>query len=257
MANHSKPVLGKEPQTSILPVNNQRPSAEFKWSFSFRFWRQIEYFGLNRTDSRWFVSLLERLQTLSEEGIDTFLIDSGKKKSYRYHEINWSQKNIPIQRKDFNWLSKDYLNNEDEYPFVQFQVSKALGRIVGFFDENRIFNILLLDPLHNIQPSSFHNYRVDPCYPLTCYYSLLIDKVDGLVTIKSLSGCKTECDLFRGVQNIREGFVPVNIVMLSVDDVDIKDADALLSNGHVKSYAEIFQTGIVYSVKDSDQSGSC
>ena len=242
-----KPVLAGKPLPHLSPVNANKPKDKTRWCFSFRFWQQKNYFGLDKSSSNWFVSLLEKLQILSEEDTDGFLMDSSKRNSYRYHEINWSQTNIPIQRKDFNWLHKDYLKNEEEYPFVQFQISKALGRIVGFFDEKRIFNILLLDPLHNIQPSKSHNYRVDPCCPLPCEHTLLLNNIDKLIPVKIASECDKECDLFREVRNIKETFTPINIVMLSVDDVDIEDADELTQNGKCSSYAEIFQAGIVYS----------
>lgn len=55
--------------------------------------------------------------------------------AYRFHPIDWAAKNIPIQRMDFDWIERKILENVDEYPFLQFQVSTALGRVIGFFDE--------------------------------------------------------------------------------------------------------------------------
>jgi hypothetical protein len=50
-------------------------------------------------------------------------------------------KNIPIQRIDFDWIERKILENEDEYPFLQFQVSTALGRVVGFFDKRGMITL--------------------------------------------------------------------------------------------------------------------
>jgi hypothetical protein len=65
--------------------------------------------------------------------------------------------NIPIPKEQIDWLG-DYAS--DEYEFVQFHVSKALGRVVGFFDEEQTFQIVLFDPFHNIQPAGDFDYRV-------------------------------------------------------------------------------------------------
>lgn len=245
MSSIHKPTLSAKPLQYTSPVNNNKPIKE-KCCFSFRFWKQKSFFGLDKSNPNWFVSFLDKLQTLSEEDIDIFFVDSAKRNAYRYHPINWSQKNIPLQRKDFDWLNRVYLQNEEDYPFVQFQISQALGRIVGFFDERKIFNILLLDPLHNIQPTKFYNYRVDPCDPLPCQHTLLLDKIDKLVPIKTASKCDQECDLFREVKSIRAEFMPINIVMFSVEDIDIQDAQELTENGTCRSYAEIFQVGLEF-----------
>ena len=80
--------------------------------------------------------LLEKLRDLNGESIDAFLADPSKKDYWRYHEISWTQTNIPVSRKDLNWIPKDYLANKAEFPLFQFQISKAVGRVVGFWDEN-------------------------------------------------------------------------------------------------------------------------
>ncbi len=47
-----------------------------RWAFSFRFWRQTEFFGLDKAQPTWFVSLLERLAELSGLVIDDFRSDA-------------------------------------------------------------------------------------------------------------------------------------------------------------------------------------
>lgn len=102
------------------------------------------------------------------------------KNRWRYHEIDWNGPNVPITRADCNWIDPDYLDNPEEYPFVQFQVSMALGRVVGFWDENDVFNVVLLDPMHNIQPSSYSYYKVRPTKPLGSEYVELLNQFDSL-----------------------------------------------------------------------------
>ncbi len=164
------PVLDQIPGKNKEPVVLSNPKV-VNWTFSFRYWRQVDFFGLSGAESKWFVSLLEKLKELSYFEVEKFVEDSSQKSAWRYHPINWSQKNIPIKRDDLEWVDTQYLENEDEFPLLQFQISRALGRVVGFWDEKKIFNIVLLDPLHNIQPSKSHSYRVDKTGILGCEYS--------------------------------------------------------------------------------------
>jgi hypothetical protein len=164
-----KPDPGRTPQKTSKIDSGSKPSSKKvdsgkkpekkPWLFSFRFWEQIRYFGLDESSSSWFVSLLEKFTECSKEDLDKFRSDPGKRDAYRFHEINWSQKGIPIQKEHLTWVDATYLNNSTEYPFVQFQISQALGRIVGFFDEKEVFNIVLLDPLHNNLQDSPHLRR--------------------------------------------------------------------------------------------------
>ncbi|MBF4426241.1 hypothetical protein, partial [Vibrio anguillarum] len=125
------PVLDFEPGSEKEPVLLSKPQ-DRRWSFSFRYWKQVEFFGLDQTDSKWFVSLLEKLRELCGKKVEDFISNEGEKGSWRYHKINWNQKNIPIQRGDLEWVDKVYRDNPDDYPLLQFQVSTALGRVVGF-----------------------------------------------------------------------------------------------------------------------------
>ena len=239
----SIPAITTPPSSTSVPATVGKHKAKPKWNFSFKYWRQIKFFVLFKSTPPWIVSLLEKLQGLSEEDIDDFFSNPRKKTAYRYHPINWSQKNIPIQRKELKWLHPDYLTNEEEYPLVQFQISKALGRIVGFFDENRIFNIILFDPLHNIQPSKHYNYKVDSCYPLSCEISSLKHTLESLI---SSNDCSTpNCKLFSGVENIDNHYSSTNVLIVNVEDIDIKDAEDIIANGKCATFAEFFQLGIL------------
>lgn len=141
--------------------------------FSFEYFKQIPYFQLGDEQNHWFVSLFDRLKDLS--GKDSSILgDVNAKKRYRIHSIVWNQPNIPIKKSDLNWIPEGYLKN-DEFEFIQFQLSKSNGRVVGFFNEDSsIFYIVLLDPKHNLQPSKDHNYAVNKTSEcLTDYQNLL------------------------------------------------------------------------------------
>ncbi|MBU0695986.1 MAG: hypothetical protein KKE39_05605, partial [Bacteroidetes bacterium] len=152
-----KPVIGKVKDTNKPNVGN-RIKDQLTWSFSFRYFNQSEYFGLGEIDSKWFVSVINRLRDLGKEDIESFIKDHRVKDSNRYHKIDWDANNIPIKREDIYWVDKNIIENEEDYPFFQFQVSKGLGRVIGFWKEDySAFFIVLLDPKHNMQPSKDFN----------------------------------------------------------------------------------------------------
>lgn len=155
--------IPKPVSTSQRIPSARAKSEDPKWNFSFKYWKQVDYFGLETTkcDGAWFTSLLEKLKYLSEHSIEKFLKDDVIKDYWRFHKINWSQPNIPISKTQFEGLlPKGTLSEEIEV--CQFMISKGSGRIVGFFDSDNIFNIVLLDPLHNIQPAKDYGYAVNP-----------------------------------------------------------------------------------------------
>ncbi len=213
------------------------------WAFSFRFWRQIEFFGLDQSDPKWFVSLLEKLSELSKEQIDTFRADGPKKDAWRYHDVKWTQKNIPIQRSDLIWIKSDYLENEVEFPLLQFQVSMALGRVVGFWDENKVFNIVLLDPLHNIQPSKDFNYKVDPCSPLPCKYTSLLNDVEKTKQEKCLFA---DCPSRVALNSVPNHEHYHDVVILRISEELSTKARVLIERGCVDSIEELLDYGATF-----------
>lgn len=241
MSKSPKPLLG-----SVEPTTNKTPKLssenEKKWAFSFRFWRQIENFGLDRTDPTWFVSLMDKLSELSKKDINDFVSNGSEKDTWRYHPINWTQKNIPIQRSQLDWIQKDYLNNEAEYPLLQFQISKALGRVVGFWDEDQIFNIVLLDPLHNIQPSKYYNYRVDYCAPLDSEYALLHKRI---LDIKNNCNCSDHHCTFREKINTLDATpILTNAVFHFIEDLEWAETQDFIDSGIIDSARDVYLWGI-------------
>jgi hypothetical protein len=132
--------------------------------FSFKFFNHTTHpnlFGIGSAKVEWFISIFERLQSIEYMELSWEDIHSGKasNKTLRCHPINWSSKGIPIKRDEFSWLPKEVRENEEEFPFFQMSISKASGRIIGFFHENT-FYIIIFDHNHNLQPSKKYNYQI-------------------------------------------------------------------------------------------------
>lgn len=194
--------------TEIDPKSN--------WSFSFEYFDQAKYFGLDRIPHNWFVSFVERLRDLCKNKRSTFFSDQNVRRFHRYHKIDWDAKNIPVSRKDFNWVNKHYLENEEEFPFYQFGISRALGRVIGFWDENHsVFYIVALDPHHNIQPSKYNDYKVNDCYPLSCQFSSLQSDIDKIKGAKP--NCEN-CSIRDQVYKLPTGLNQTNTMISFIED---------------------------------------
>lgn len=147
------------------PVTNA-PGARPTLRFSFRYWQQRPFFEVGDEDRQWFIALLERLQELSGLDLEEFRSDTRAKQAHRFHQINWDAREIPVRRDDLTWLPESYRRGEEfGGEFYQFQVSRANGRIVGFFDQDHTFQVVLLDPKHNLQPSKKVEYTVRETRP--------------------------------------------------------------------------------------------
>ena len=117
---------------------------------------------------------------ISSKGLTEIQTNLKLKEIYRFHSINWEQKNIPIQRKQLNWIPAPILENENEFEIVQLNISTGTGRIIGFWgakEAKSTFYIVLLDPKHNIQPSQKHNYQVTTTYEASSQYDILANAI--------------------------------------------------------------------------------
>lgn len=217
-----------------------RPNAKHgisKFAFSLEFFRQIDFFQIGQQQQSWYISLINRLQQLSTKNREVFMKDIVEKNNYRYHEINWNSTNVPIKKADLNWIEKDYLENDDEFPFVQFHVSLALGRVVGFWDENNVFQIVLLDPLHNIQPSKRYSYKVDDTHFMSSEISsLLVD----LQKIKGKIKTETSCSICREIISVPSKNNNTNLLIAHLEDHYIEELDKVNI-----SIEEVIQLGIL------------
>ncbi|WP_281636135.1 hypothetical protein [Flavobacterium marginilacus] len=212
-----------------------------KWAFSFQFFNQVKFFGLDTSDAKWFVSLLERLKDLSQKERSAIFSDKNTKSFYRYHKIDWASKNIPIKKSEINWISKEYIDNDDDFPFHQFQISKANGRVVGFWNEDHtIFYIVLLDPLHNIQPAQKYHYIVDDCYPLSCEYSSI--KSDLHKVMEEKSKCD-DCNIKNKISKIPTKLNSSTAVVGYLDPEFFNEYEKI---SHKVSFSQILQQGIYH-----------
>ena len=244
-AERKKPSIPNVPP--VKTPTSGRPSPPKRFRFGFQFWRQIEFFGLDQSKPKWFVSLLQKLSELSKEPIDKFLEDGNKRHTWRYHDINWTQTNIPVQRAHLTWIDADYLNNPDEYPLVQFQVSTALGRIVGFWDEEDVFQIVLLDPLHNIQPSKRFDYRVRRNSPLPCIYTCLLNDVNYA---KTKPCAQPGCDLHKAVTKLPRADHEYDVTVLMLQAGDHETIEQLVKDGKATCVEDIVTIGMLTLMSD-------
>lgn len=207
-----------------------------KWSFSFEYFKQIEYFGLAETNPKWFVSLLEKLKELSNVNPQEFEKNQALKKANRYHKINWSANKIPYSRTDFKWISESIINNDEEFPFFQFQISQALGRIIGFWDLNKTFQIVLLDSKHNMQPSKAYNYAVDDTTELCCEMTSLLIDIETTKKIKcGNENCEVKSSLYALPSKLNRG----NFVYMMLDDDYYLALEEKLKKHSIKEIIEL------------------
>ncbi|WGJ09650.1 hypothetical protein [Brucella intermedia] len=235
---------------SIIPAKSERPQlgrsvpAKQQWTFSLKYWREIDNFGLGDQRGSWFVSLCGRLADLCGMEVEEFIKDTSARDNFRFHEIDWEAKNIPLRRQDFDWIPKEYLNNNEEYPFFQFHVSKAMGRVVGFFDERNTFNVLLFDPNHNIQPSKYSSYKIRPTSVGQCNYSILYTAASRLSHQCSNQECslpeKFETSVSACLNDLSGG-----IVICRLTDEYHEKLRELRENGKISSIDEIIELGLI------------
>lgn len=238
-SNNSRIVISKGLNANQnKPVSNKKSRSDKYWSFSFKYFREIDYFGIGNKDISWFSSLLERLRDVSNLELERFTSDRSLQDAYRYHPINWSQKKIPIQRSEFYWLPKDILENDEEFPFYQFQISTAVGRVVGFWYED-IFYIIVLDPMHNIQPSKHYNYFVYSTKTVESDCSSLLADIDYL---KKHICENEECKLKNELCKVPTKRYSENFYSFSLDDEYHILLSEKLKN---KSITDIIQLGLL------------
>ncbi|OFW87419.1 MAG: hypothetical protein A3J37_04665 [Alphaproteobacteria bacterium RIFCSPHIGHO2_12_FULL_45_9] len=241
-----KPRLAEEVirPSGITPLLGRTTPPIKLWTFSFRFWNQIEYFGVGGENKSWFISLLNRLTDMSKLQLEV-LKDDGLKDGIRFHEINWDQKNIPLQRDQFDWIPKEYLNNPDDFPFCQFHVSKALGRIVGFFDESQVFNIILLDPRHNIQPCRSFSYAVNSTHIGTCQYSRLVHTVEKF---KCASPTCSKAELLASINNKLDE--DRNVIIMNINDDAKQRLRTLVDKGILSHSGEALEYALSKAIEE-------
>lgn len=232
-----KPVIDKPSEINKPEI----PNDFFKkssWVFSFEYFRQIELFGLGEANTNWFISLLDVLKDLSKIKKEDFEKDRKIKAGYRYHEIDWAAHKIPIERKDIDWVKKEIIENEEDFPFYQFHVSKALGRVVGFWDIEELnkFQIVLLDYNHNLQPSKYNAYKIDDTTELRCEFKSLLVDIDN---IKKFKCDNANCSILKEINKIPSKLNRGNFVYFLVEDEYYQDFKEKTKDKSIKELIEL------------------
>lgn len=237
-----RPVLSSSPPSCVKKPAALVPSEPKRFTFSFRFWRQCEFFSLEKARIGWVAALLERLADLSKERMDEMFSDRGKKDWWRIHEIDWNAEGIPIKRSDLGWVPEDFRENTDDYPFLQFQISKALGRVIGFLDDENVFNVVLLDPHHNMQPSKYFDYKVTWCQPaMADYPSLLADVAEA----KQAACVQESCPANQALRMLPGRRHDHPVLVFSLEPTLLQAAQDLVTNGKAKSLQGIVEDALI------------
>lgn len=233
-----KPVV---PDISIRKPVVGAVVANSDWLFSFKDFGQMEYFGVNGVGEKWFVSLIERLRDLSKINKVELEKDIYLKENIRYHVVDWDAYKIPIQRKDIDWVKKDIIENEVEFPFYQFHVAKSLGRIVGYWQEN-VFHIVLLDPMHNLQPSKKYDYRVTDTTKASSDLTSFLSQIED---IKAINCKDADCGVKAAVNNINYAKEGSNAVVCFLSPDFLEQLNVITK---VHCISKVLETGILHII---------
>jgi len=225
---------------SLVTAEQEQEIKRRKITFSFSYFRQIPDFEIGGCSQSWHVGLVERLGSLGTMTPQEVLEENKGSIALRCHPIDWKAKNIPIQRKDLDWLPKEILDNESDFPMMQFSISQSTGRIVGYFDrDSSIFHIVLLDPKHNIQPSKKDNYQIQPTTKGISQYDELLNKLERIKRV--VKNCPDKsCQLHSHIGMMEK--LHDNIVYVGLDNDFYSTYQEILKK---YSLQEIFENGIV------------
>ena len=150
---------------------------------------------------------------------------------------------MTLKLDDLDWLPQDY-RDQDNYPLCQFHISKAKGRVIGFFDDKRVFNVVLLDPNHNAQPSKDWEYRVRSCSPVNDDYE---DLCGHLGRLQTEAPCKEPdgCQLHFEFRRLRVSHATRDVFTIELQEASVAALNRVLSEGKGKSIADVIELGIL------------
>ncbi|MFT4073224.1 MAG: hypothetical protein QM654_15025 [Dysgonamonadaceae bacterium] len=235
------PIFGRK---SLVTKEEEKDIRKEKLVFSFLHFRQIENFGIGNCSSKWHISLIERLSILGTMTTQEVLEDNRGSGSLRCHPIDWSKKNIPIQRTDLEWLPSEILENDSEFPIMQFSLTTGTGRIIGYFNKDTsVFYIILLDPQHNIQPAQKHNWQIQPTTKGISQYDDLLTKIDSIKKMVDICPHTATCKIVSHIKNTQKEH---DIVYALLDNDFYSNYQELLKEYTLQ---EILENGILSLTK--------
>lgn len=199
-------------------------------SFSFRYFKQIDNFGITGKDDVWMSGLLDQLKLLSEKNADELLSDVSLKDYLRMHTLDLSEGKSALSLDDFASIPERYRPTAIDCPIIQFQISKANGRVIGFFNQNHsVFFIVFLDPNHNAQLSKYNDYKVREIKPCDSEFDDLKAKIAKCVGLNPILEKDAEEFLYTD-----------NLSYLCLDSDLLEPLYRLLGKGEFKSKLEDF-----------------
>ena len=74
--------LTLQKKNNLLSLTNKKLPSK-KWSFSFLYFKEIDYFGLSEEDNKWFIGVLNRLQDMSSK-MKRYLVKKVKRRYISY-----------------------------------------------------------------------------------------------------------------------------------------------------------------------------
>lgn len=155
----STPRVGDESRATITPekmAGYKDRNVIFSWEF---FDRNHELFNCGKVGPEWFVDLMDVMKSISTMEFDKFKLHSGSPLRVHSHDWNRVVAKYPLNKKFLEQIEQDTL---------QFAVSKANGRVHGFYVSN-VFYIVWLDPHHNLYPMDRHGGLTYCDTPSSCY----------------------------------------------------------------------------------------
>lgn len=224
MAKGGKKLTPEEKGYNDL-ICGQEDTSDIKFDVSFRYFHQIEYFQIGNCNSSWICSFLDQIKNICNF-TEKELFSTSTKTTLRIHPIKWNKSDF--RRETFDWLPKDILNNETEYPFFQCEISKGTGRFI-FFRHHNTLNIFLIDRYHNLQPSWFSAYKLRKTSLAMSEYDEVLARIEDVKRLVC-GDCKKLFDTFRDESS----------TYIRVDNDLIEKYESLIQDGTLERKFEEF-----------------
>lgn len=109
-------------------------------------------------------------------------------------------------------------------------------------DENGTFNIVLLDPLHNAQPSEYSAYKIRNTVVTGSHFARVMTEIEIRI-----SACGTDCGcrkIYGDIQGLINSEVEGPAVIVGMTQELFEQAAACVSSGVANSMAEIIEVGL-------------
>lgn len=185
--------------------------------------------------------MLQRLSDISKVNLSDFFDDYKQQDWFRYHPIDWAAHKIPIKISDLDWLGEQ--RHAEDFEMVQFQISTGTGRIIGFFDPQKIFNIVLFDPSHNLQPSKKFDYRVQATHIAECQLSKTIVRIQNAIVSSEHVDKSIKTQMLRDIQE-QYSDITGGCIMIDVSDQCLEKIFFLVSSGMLVRMGDVIELAI-------------